>query len=540
MSLRLGVLALLGHGLLARADDHDLILEPADKTGKQIGLVMLSGAQIANTAYEPMLKALQEAASSRGMSLFAGSPVYAFDMPEPLDLPRRMSDIQKELVKKGMSESAPMFYAAHSLGTVFMQDAVKALGAKAAGQILMGGFLLRKHLTPSVDYGVPTLTLGAELDGLARITRMAESFYLQKGRADLPVVVLPGQNHMQFGSGTPPSNVRKHDLEPEVLEEAAHGAIASATMDFIAQRLSIGGASDLAAERAAAARQQATEALLQPILDAYQLEGSRRFGTPDQYGGAAEKSCAKGLCPSHSPWAPEAQKVISGPVVEAAGQKLAVTNDFVMLGGSPATGQDFHLPNITNKDGVVTIKTYSECYWNDIINEAFEDFDTGFTYTSAQEIGTKLYSRQCTANVGLGQQVDFSVDAPEFCGQTNQMAYDWALAHAPTASLERFKKSGIPLVMGPGISKEGGPLWLYARLEFNAKTVGGKSVMEVSAPFQSTSQDYWESHFHIPLPPGLPDPGCYHYCKLLSPARAMEWIMVDGLRASKSTAEVFV
>jgi hypothetical protein len=27
-----------------------------------------------------------------------------------------------------------------------------------------------------------------------------------------------------------------------------------------------------------------------------------------------------------------------------------------------------------------------------------------------------------------------------------------------------------------------------------------------------------------------PDSAGYHYCKLLSPARAMEWIYVDGLR----------
>ena len=62
---------------------------------------------------------------------------------------------------------------------------------------------------------------------------------------------------------------------------------------------------------------------------------------------------------------------------------------------------------------------------------------------------------------------------------------------------------------------------------------------QVVAAAQVTEIDYWKKHFHIPRPSAIPDPGCYHYCKLLSPARAMEWIYVDGLRKGK-TASVLV
>lgn len=534
------ILSILAGFLLRIAVGDDvLIIAPKTTTGKQVGIMMLSGAAIANTAYQPMLETMQESAATRGISLFVGVPWYAGNTPNPVDLSFRLSDVQNKLQAAGLPADAPMFYAAHSLGTVFMQEYVKGLGSKAAGQILMGGFIQRKHLVPELDYSVPTLTLAAELDGLARVTRMAESFYHQKGRDDLPVVLLPGANHMQFASGDPPSNVRKNDLLSEVSEASAHSAIAEASADFIVLHCGSADASQAESSKAAAAaRQKVTADFMAPVIAAYELEGSRRFNSPQQVGGYGEKSCVKGQCPDNSPWAPEAQKLISTESVQAAGLSLEVSNAYVLLSGSPVTGQDFHLPVISNSTGPVKITTYSQCYWNDAVNEVLEDFDTGFTFTSAQEIGTKLASRQCTANIGLGQDVDFSVDDPQFCAQTNQKAYEWALAHAPAASAARFKTKGVPFVMGPDNYVGGGPWWLNGKLKFEKVTQDGKTVMQVSSTVAKTEQDYWLRHFGpIPRPSFLPDPGCYHYCKLLSPARAMEWLLVDGIRPSSGSAE---
>ncbi|CAE8611037.1 unnamed protein product [Polarella glacialis] len=537
------ILALLGASGMAAASEA-LILKPQMTSGKPAGLVMIGGAQIANSVYQPMLEQVQAAAAAQGISLWAGAPKYLGDVPEPVDIKQRAEDTQRQMENAGLPKGASAFYAGHSLGTVFLQELVRGLDPQAvAGQILMGGFILRTHFTPVLDYPVPTLTLGAELDGLARITRMAESYFHQKDHLDkFPVVVLPGQNHMQFGSGSPPFNVRRNDLAAEVEEADAHKAIGAAAADFLVQRL---GGSEAALLSRIAERASSTAALLEPLLKAYALEGSRRFGTPDQVGGSQEKtSCPRGQCTGASPWAPEAQKLISGPALEKAapGTVLEVTNSYVVLGGSPATGQDFHLPKLTKPAaGKINIGTYSECYWNDLVNEVFEDMDTGFTFTSAQEIGTKLYSRQCTLNVGLGLNASFSEDDGDFCAATNQLAYDWAMVNAPKQSLQRFKTKGIDLVMGKDLDKQGGPWWLEARLEFNAKQQDGKTYMEVVSPMQRTEQDYWARHFpNLPEPAFLPDPGCYHYCKLLSPARVMEWMMVDGLREVKKDARELI
>ena len=61
---------------------------------------------------------------------------------------------------------------------------------------------------------------------------------------------------------------------------------------------------------------------------------------------------------------------------------------------------------------------------------ALDDFDTGFDYTSALELGTKMYSRQCSYIKGAGINVSFAVDDPSFCAQSNQQIYTWALNSA--------------------------------------------------------------------------------------------------------------
>lgn len=68
-----------------------------------------------------------------------------------------------------------------------------------------------------------------------------------------------------------------------------------------------------------------------------------------------------------------------------------------------------------------------------------------------------------------------------------------------------------------------GPLWIENPLKL--KPVRGSDgrvvAVSVSAPCSHTDVDY----------PVKAAAG-YHYCKLLSPARAMEWIFTDGLRAN--------
>eukprot|EP00746_Dinoflagellata_sp_MGD_P049346 gnl/MRDRNA2_/MRDRNA2_222997_c0_seq1.p1 gnl/MRDRNA2_/MRDRNA2_222997_c0~~gnl/MRDRNA2_/MRDRNA2_222997_c0_seq1.p1 ORF type:complete len:547 (-),score=83.71 gnl/MRDRNA2_/MRDRNA2_222997_c0_seq1:14-1654(-) len=511
------------------AVDSDLILAPNLTSGSHVGIVLITGAEIPNTAYTSLLQAMQETAAAKNVSLFAGAPWYWFSTPQPVDLSFRIDAVTHSFKAKGMHPDAPIFYAGHSLGTVFLQDFTLGRKKSVAGQILMGGYILRKYYYPNFSYEVPTVTIGAELDGQARISRIAENYYQTRGKTDFPVVILEGQSHMQFASGEPPSTVKKNDLQPEVDEVTAHKNIAAVAVDFMLARVGFSDAGDVLKTKV-----KATSDLIAPLIKAYEYEGSRRFNAPSQIGGPGEKTCMRGGCSNQSEWAKNAQKLISADI---PGHTLNISNEYVDLGGSPATGQDFHLPVISNNSGssTISITTYSGCYWNDLINEEFEDLDTALTFTSAQEIGTKLASRQCSLITGAGIDANFSVDDPDFCAQANQKAYDWALANAPAHTAERYQKYGQKMVMGKTRAAQGGPLFLYSRLQFNVGKDTDKTVTVVSAE-QKTEIDYWKKHFPFPRPSSIPDPGCYHYCKLLSPARVMEWMYVDGLRLRRGLA----
>lgn len=512
--------ALLSFSLVHCADN--TFLKPVKEGGQEIALVWIQGAQVPAALYVPLMQELQKQSAT---SLWIGLPSFLGDTPEPVRLQADIDDTIKKMQAAGLSADAKIFYGAHSLGTVFLQQFVAKNPGRCAGQILTGGFIARTNFYPKFNFPVPTLTMGGSLDGLARVTRtVAESFYQQITLADqaqnFPVVVIEGMNHWQWASGNNVSLlVKQRDLKAETTEEEAHSTAATLMADFISQLLGTGGG---ALVQSAVAT---TKTFVEPLIAAYNLEGSRHFNAPRQIKGPGAKDCVKGGCPDSSAWAPVAQAIIAG---DLQGWKFNSSNQFVDCSSTPITGEEFHLPTISNDTASHSVftTTFSQCNWD--LGDAE---DTGFVYTSASEIGSKLSSRQCLLIRGVGtpqESTPFSVDDPDFCKMANQKAYAWAMDHASARTKLRFQQSGQVYTFGADIQKAGGPLFLDAGITYKDN---GDAGVEVSSPAQKTEIDYWTKHFGpIPRPSSIPDPGCFHYCKLLSPARAMEWIYVDGLR----------
>lgn len=106
------------------------------------------------------------------------------------------------------------------------------------------------------------------------------------------------------------------------------------------------------------------------------------------------------------------------------------------------------------------------------------------------------------------------------CEGINQAALDWAMEKASPEALERYNRVGKKLVMAddnkPPVSA--GPIWIWTALSF--KDNKDATETDVVSTIQVTSKDYWEYQVQG-----------FHYCKLLSPYRALEWIYSDSLHS---------
>ena len=490
----------------------DTILKPLlNTTGKDIAIILLQGASIPSQRYVPLSKEIQRHSSQR---IWVSIPDTILDLQNPGTVSEVMNSAVKDLSQAGCVTDA-IFVGGHSLGTIAAQEWARDNPSSAKGAIFLGGAIQRKW----IDFPMPALTVGAELDGLYRITRVAEEFYRRQNQFDrFPVIVVPGMSHMQFASGPATPFVQLRDLLPEISFEEAWNHTGAVIASFV-ESIALGSSQ---AKEDIEREVELTRSIVQPIIDAYEFEGARWFNGRTQIGGPDE-DCPRGLCFGEgSQWAVFAQKHLADmDLLKSEGFDLEVSSQYVELTSLPPFG-DFHLPSVSadsQNPHLLKIPTYSQSYW-----DLSDSFDGGFTFTSASEIGSKLLSRQCIQIRGAGKKdTPFSVDQQDLCAQINQKAFEWALDRSSNHARERFNKLGQKFLFSPDSDTLGGPFWVYTRISYNSKTSNGEDVLEVVSPTLRTPIDY-------PKFPGLPDPSCYHYCKLLSPARAIEWIYVDSLR----------
>ena len=101
------------------------------------------------------------------------------------------------------------------------------------------------------------------------------------------------------------------------------------------------------------------------------------------------------------------------------------------------------------------------------------------------------------------------------CAELNSISLEVAKAAASPAALERWNARGRTLVFGPDNEQSWGlGFWELSNLKW-AETEDGSVEL--------TASRLW-SEPGFPLYPGE------HYCDLLSPYRALEWIYIESIR----------
>ena len=487
----------------------DIILKPTIHGKFEVCLVFIQGAEITPEQYIPLAQNIQ---NTSNYSLWIGIPDFTFNFPEPIEISGEVERILKSLKSAGMNTTDVVF-AAHSLGGVMLQDYLFDNPKMGFAQVLMGSYLLRKYRNQS--YPIPTLTIGAELDGLCRITRIMEAFYhkiytssnVTEAIGSFPVTIIEGMSHMQFASGNPPILVKDKDLRPEISYKQAHQEVAALVSAFIS--LHLGQQSSFTT------LSQSVEnagVFMKPILDAFLVEGYHNFKPP------CNSNPPSPLCTVGSQWSEHAQIIMGGDALE----NIHILDSDAF---HPVDQIDpVHLPHIDNNCSapnnacVLHTSTVTQNVYDEL-----DKFDTGTVPISASEMRVKMSSRQAMMEAAGYKNVNFnSSDGSSLCKVINQNSYDWALNSSSLTTKSRFQKYGVPYIMG---EDEGpyniGPLWIWDPLKYEkiSNSSGGTVAVEIRSPMLRTPLD-----FFIKVSAG------FHYCKLLSPARAMEWVYVDGLR----------
>lgn len=471
------------------------------RNGPQTALILTPGALIQPEQYESLIKSIQRSSKT---AVWIGLPKLEL-AANPTNIGSAVQETLRQLQRTGCRiHSCPVFVGGHSLGGAFLPyvfDTVKK--QPIAGLVHLGCILNRDYPNANVVDTVPKLTVTGDLDGLVRASRLAEDIYRYQNSTQHSTILVHGMNHFGIIDGTPPFMEGLRDLKPEISNGAQQ------TGKIVAQFIDRHVLDDSVAQQGLSQKVQATTTYLQPLLHAMELEGSYHLGTPCH---ECEDDCSN--CVEGSPWAARIQHELAPVELQA---NIALTTDEFKHSWflNPLSDPPFFHPTVElDHSNKVILKTVSEAVYE---KEDYYAFDAGFFSNTAMEIRSKFNSPQAIWNA-TGRDVPFA-PTPNACSAMNAKTIEWALQNVPETVRQRYLQRGIQLQAGKDIPHSSGPSWIWSYLEFKQARKNGKDIRIL------------DSHTMVtPLDHPVPFAGGKLYCKLLSPARAMDWMYSDSLR----------
>lgn len=451
-----------------------IILTPlTSKTGPEKVFVLINGAFVPNTDYVEVAKAIQTSSSQR---LWVAIPSFLLNTPNPGQIGSKIKAAIGAIESAGFPGGAGAVKAAfdvvvggHSLGGIFSQGAV--IKGDYAALVLFGSYLSSINGYAVNRYSKPVLTLAGELDGLTRITRIAQSWTEMEAyvasesptaKYYRPVIALAGVTHSQFCSNVNVTSFGLKDHCPEVSLPDAHAAIGSTVASFLTV---VFGGNVVAAKTSLDKGLAYTGALVAGYISAQAME------TADWCAAAQSREAAQ-----------------LKTKIEVAVTKTADFATFWPLN-----------PKIEGK----TVTVIAEPSYS------YNPTDLSTIDFAANNINCKIKTAAALAD-HFGEPKPS--ESSSTCESQNRDAIEKAMSLVSAKTRERYAAIGQPFATEDDVIYSTGFTWQAASLNFDKS---GPKV-KISSPRVTTSLDaaLWSGN---------------QLCKYLSPARVIEYMMVDGM-----------
>ncbi|XP_072028148.1 uncharacterized protein [Amphiura filiformis] len=483
------------------------VLPPITDVGSEVALITAPGAYIAGEAYESLCLAIQKASSLKlWVGLTAG---YRGDLADPVSLEEAIYLAISDLQAAGMSKTAPIFVAGHSLGGTFSQTIVAADPQMFAGVLLWASYLAGQTSDMGA-FPTPVMHVSGDIDGLTRMTRIGRAYreLLNLMTTDpeaeftKSVVLVSGVNHGQFASGEMPPEVVENDILSDLTQADAQGAIADASVMWMEANMG-----DTAARDRLQKAVSKTNDTFYPLFVAEDYE---------QNGMASE-------------WAIISQELVASVPPELTNE-LHITNQIYDDQGDFESSKPSVFKNLKGKTVVTTTSK---------VNKPSNPLDNSLTEESADEIATKMKNQLAIKEVLGNGQYGVMLN----CKELNQEVFDWALTMASPEVLDRYNRNGRQMILEMTSSQKQVPSGSTILLRIHTRLAPHGTVKILhflqgtewnNISFKKNGSGQWEilTSASLYTSPKFPVPNIagVYYCKQLSPYRAMEWVYVDSLR----------
>lgn len=483
------VFLLLGFARIAAADDA-VILQPVN-AGSNLPerlLIFMPGGKVPVEYYKRTAQAIQAAATGLRLTVVVPSVFQNLCIIQcatsSVCFPLK-STVDAAVAKSGFKGTKPKedtFIAGHSLGATCADNFVEAYSYNYAGLLEFGGYVDTTGDGSVANYSIPVMHMSGELDGggarpgkLALYYKQFKDYAAQHGEEKAlslkPVHTIMGVDHSNFCPGFFVTATK--DLCSEVTQDAALQAIGKGAAAFL--HLNSPTTTGLKAAAMATMKQMlsVSRQLFEPYLQAFEFQ-------------------------SNGSWCELAQHSIAG-LSAADDAKLQVEIDIRGID----TFEHGHTNYTVVSGGGLNVRDISAY-------EASTGFGPADIHGAAKSIDCKMVGAD-----RIAEQMKVTANTSITCGEFNKLAVAKALELIPEKSKKRYLAQSRRVCYGEDTTVFGniGPLFVKGSITLD-ETDDCLEVASLSLVSTITSSIF----------PGN------HYCKYLSPAMAMEWMMTDGIK----------